>query len=150
MSEFKAIETQDQLDAIIGERLKREKATYEKQHAGWLSPEAVAEQTKDMMTAEQAAEKYKGYLSPEDAAEKDAKIKAYETDSVKMRIAHEKNIPYELVNRLSGDTEEEIRADADAFAKFVGVDDQPLARNNGGSQDSATDAAYKEMAQKIK
>ncbi len=150
MSEFKVIETQEQLDAVLSDRLKREKATLAKQYEGYLSPEAAAEKYKGYLTAEQAAEKYKGYLSPEDAAKKDAKIKGYEISSVKMKIAHERGIPFELVNRLSGETEEEIRRDAEALAKFVSADNQPLAGNNGGDQESTTDAAYRKVAQKIK
>ena len=146
MADFEKIETQEQFDAAITKRLARERATIEGKYSGYLSPDAAAEKYKGYLSPEQAAEKYKGYLSPEEAAKKDAKIKGYEINSVKMKIAHEKGIPFELVNRLSGETEDEIRSDAEALAKFVAADNQPLAGDNGGGQDSTTDAAYKKMA----
>ena len=46
-------------------------------------------------------------------------MKGYETSSVKMRIAHENGIPYELAERLSGDDEEAIKKDAESMAKFL-------------------------------
>lgn len=57
MSDFKVIETQEQLDAILGDRLKRERETVKKEFEGYLSPE-------------DAAKKYEGYLSPEDEKKK--------------------------------------------------------------------------------
>ena len=41
MSEFKAIETQEEFDKVIGERLKREQETVRKEYEGFLSPEDV-------------------------------------------------------------------------------------------------------------
>ena len=35
-------------------------------------------------------------------------------------IAHEKGLPYELAERLSGETEQDIAADAEKLAQFVG------------------------------
>ena len=55
----------------------------------------------------------------EEAAKKDAMIKSYETNSVKMRIAHENGIPFELASKLSGDDEESIKKDAETMAKFL-------------------------------
>ena len=40
--EFKTIETQEQFDAAIGERLKREESKIRKEYQGFLSPEEVA------------------------------------------------------------------------------------------------------------
>ena len=53
-------------------------------------------------------------------AERDAKIKNYETASVKARIAHETGIPYELAGRLSGESEEDIRKDAETLLSVIG------------------------------
>ena len=54
MSEFKVIETQEQLDAIITARLERDRKSYAKQfeadykEKGWKSPEEIEELTKDL------------------------------------------------------------------------------------------------------
>jgi len=46
-------------------------------------------------------------------------IKGYKIAALKSRIAREKGIPQELEGRLSGETEKEILADADALAKSI-------------------------------
>ena len=119
MSEFEAITTQEQFDQRIGERLKRERETISKKYEGYLSPEDVQKKYEGYLSPEDVQKKYEGYLSPEEAAEKDKKIKGYETNSVKMRIAHEHNIPYELAERLTGETEEDLKKDAETMAKFL-------------------------------
>ena len=39
MGDFQKIETQEQLDAVIGERIKREKETIGKKYEGYISPD---------------------------------------------------------------------------------------------------------------
>ena len=150
MSEFKAITTQEEFDTAIGERLKRERETVKKDYAGFLSPEDVAKKYDGYMSPKDIEEKYKGYISPEEAAKKDASIKAYETNSVKMRIAHENGIPYELANKLSGDTEEDIKKDAETFAKFIGKKQTaPLGHTEHNHADGKN-AAYKSLLASLK
>lgn len=48
-----------------------------------------------------------------------AKLKKYEMDSMKMKIAHEAGIPFELASRLSGEDEAAIRKDAESISKFI-------------------------------
>lgn len=141
---FKTIETQDQLDAIISERLSRAKEKYE----GYTSPEDVQKlkETYDKqinelnasMTAQ--SDKYKDFENQ--LAERDSKLKAYETASVKTRIAHEVGLPYEMSTRLSGETEEEIRADAKSLVSLIGnrAPVAPLADHDepAGSDEDAT------------
>lgn len=148
MSEFTKIETQEQLDAIISDRIKRERATITKQYEGYLSPEDAAKKYEGYLSPEAAAKKYEGYLSPEDAAKKDATIKGYETKSVKMRIAHETGIPFELAERLSGEDEAAIRKDAETISKFMSNPQNhadPLANNEPAAR-GKDDAAYRKMA----
>ena len=52
-------------------------------------------------------------------AELQGKVKGYETAALKQRIAREKNIPLDFADRLSGETEADIKADADAVAKML-------------------------------
>lgn len=147
MSEFEAITTQEAFDAAIGARLKRERETIEKKYDGYLSPEAVTEKYKDYLSPEAVTEKYKDYLSPADAAEKDKKLRAYETSSVKMRIAHENGIPFELAEKLSGDDEAAIRKDAEVMSKFLkGKKAQPLADPEGDPGNSKKAAMRKMLA----
>ena len=96
MSEFKVIETQEQLDAVIADRIKRAQETTRKGFEGFLSPEDAEKKYAGYLSPEAEKKKYAGYLSPEEAAKKDAKIKGYETNSVKMRIANELGIPFDM------------------------------------------------------
>lgn len=62
-------------------------------------------------------EKYKEFET--NISELTNKVKTYETKDLKFRIAHENSIPFELAERLSGATEEEIKADAEKLSSFV-------------------------------
>lgn len=155
MGEFKAITTQEEFDAAIGERIKREKETLAKKYEGYLSPAEIAEKDK---ASKAALDDLKGKLekAQKDAEgsgkmveELNARIKGYETDSVKTRIAHETGLPYEMAKRLTGDDEEAIRKDAEALSKLVGANATkgapPLAsRDSSGKQGRGeeSDAAY--------
>ena len=146
MAEFTPITTQEQFDTAIAQRISRAQETERKKFEGYLSPEDARKKYEGYLSPEQAAEKYKGYLTPAQAAEKDARIKGYETNSVKMRIAHEAGIPFELVDRLSGDDEAAIRKDAETLAGFLKSNNPaaPLADPEGGS--NSKDAALRNLA----
>lgn len=120
MADFKTIETQEQLDAIISDRLKRERETIKKEYEGFLSPEDAAKKYEGYLSPDDEKAKYKGYLSPEEAAKKDATIKGYETDSVKTRIAHELGLSYDAISFLKGDDEKSIRESAETLKSLVG------------------------------
>lgn len=111
MGEFNPITTQEQLDSIIGERLKREKESTAKKYEGWMSPDdakkvkdGYEKQIADMKTAaESSAKKYADY--DKQLSDRDAKIKNYETASVKARVAHETGLSYDAIQFLQGDDE---------------------------------------------
>lgn len=155
MSDFKVIETQEQLDAVIGERIKRERDNVEKKYAGYLSPEDVSNQYKDYLSPEAVNEKYKDYLSPEEVAKKDAKIKGYETDSAKTRIAHELGLSYDAIGFLSGEDEESIRKSAETLKSLLGnTTTAPLAStelvySESDKNKAQLDAAYKKMIKEL-
>ena len=79
----------------------------------------------------------------------EAKIKGYETNSVKMRIAREVGLPYELAERLSGEDEKAIKADAELLKKLVGAKTAPLKSTEPGGT-NATAAAWSQMLQQMK
>ncbi|MBS7209325.1 MAG: DUF4355 domain-containing protein [Lachnospiraceae bacterium] len=144
MSEFKVIETQEQFDEVIGERLKRERETVEKKYENYLSPEDVQKKMEGYLSPESEKEKYKDYLSPEEVAKKDAVIKGYETNSVKMRIAHEYGIPFELASRLSGENEDEIKKDAESMKTILGNSTRPAPlRTTEGNIDKKRESIRK-------
>ena len=150
MSEFKTIETQEQLDAIITDRIKRAQETTRKEFEGFLSPEDAEKKYAGYLSPEAEKKKYAGYLSPEEAAKKDAKIKGYETNSVKMRIAHENGIPFELAERLSGESEDDIRKDAETMAKYLQRKNVPPLASTEPEGIDTKRAAVKKMLSDLK
>ena len=157
MSDFKTIETQEALDAIIKERLNRAEEKWQKQYEGFLSNEDVtklkAEYEKQLSSLNASyAEKDKAYADFDKIKpELEAKVATYETNSVKMRVAHETGLPYEMANRLTGSNEEEIKKDAESLVKLIGNQSKipPLANHDVKPSDAITEA-YKKMAKGLK
>ena len=52
-------------------------------------------------------------------AEKDNLIKDYEIKNLKYRIANENGIPFELASKLTGETEEDLKKDAETLSSFI-------------------------------
>lgn len=119
MDNFKVIETQEQLDEVLAEHLKGEREAIRKEYEGFLSPKDVEKKYKGFLSPEDVQKKYEGYLSPEEVSKKDAVIKGYEKESIKVRVAKKHGLPYEMADRLSGETEEEIEKDAGVLAGFL-------------------------------
>lgn len=136
MADFKPIETQEAFDAAV--------ADVKKQYEGWLSPEDYNAKTADLAKQLEA--------NKTTIADLTAKAKAYESGALKMRIAHENGIPYELAGKLSGETEEEIKKDAETLAKFVkNQQPQPLANTEHGHVDTNDEyAPYRELLARMK
>lgn len=149
MGDFKPIETQEQLDSIIGERIKEVRTKAEEKYAGYLSPEDVTKKYEGYLSPDEVTEKYKGYLSPDEVAVKDAKIKGYESHSVKTRIAHELGLSYDAVDFLKGDDEESIRKSAEILKGLVGNKQAPPLANPEGNQGSSVDASLRNMVKNL-
>ena len=139
MAEFKAIETQEELDRIIGERLKRERDATEKKYA-------------DFETLKEKAARYNEIekLSAKDAelassnstiSELTARANKAENSMLKAKIAHENGVPLELAGRLVGETEEDIRKDVETFASFFTKSAPPLRSADPATVTNKTDAA---------
>lgn len=67
-------------------------------------------------------------------------INGYKVAALKSRIAREKGIPQEMEGRLSGETEEEIQADADALAKIIKAVKGPAPMFQPGTETGGKDA----------
>lgn len=155
--EFKPIETQEQLDSVIKGRLERAEKKYS---------EATAElQSKyDAQTSELEAlkstntelnEKIKSYDEKyagidEKINEMQNTIKTYESDSVKTRICKEVGLPFELKGRLVGNTEEELRQDAEALSKIIPKNGAPSKSSEViPTENSEERNAFREMLNKL-
>lgn len=151
---FTPINTQEEFDAAIGERLKRERETLEKKFEGYTSPDDLAKlkgaydtKVSDLnKSLEDAKTKIAGH--DKTVAELNAKIRGYETDSAKTRIALEEGLSFEFAQRLTGEDEEAIRKDAKAFAAVLKKQKggMPPSSHEGGNG-SARDKFAEWMAQ---
>ena len=74
------------------------------------------------------------------------------TRDLKLSVAIKNNIPLDLADRLMGDDEESLQADAERFAGFVAPKPEPLPmKNNDITEDSngnnaSEDQAYQSLA----
>lgn len=158
MGEFKHIETQEQLDAIIGERLRRQAEQLEKRFAGFVSPEDLGIKTEGLNTQiaelSKALEEEKAKSGTYDTqiAELTNKVKTYERDSIKNRVSAELGLPFELANRITGDTEEEIRKDAENLKSIFGRNSSPAPLLNNDDIGTVNKEALemKEMLRQLK
>jgi len=125
-TKFTPIETQEQFDQAIAARLKRERNTLQTRYEGWTSPE-------DLQGIRSGYEEQIGQLQSdlkqqrETIAQRDQTIAAYESASVKTRVALAAGLPYEAAGRLVGSTEEELRNDAENLkGMFAARTERPL------------------------
>lgn len=152
--EFTPITSQEQFQEAIQSRLDRQAKKFE----GYTSPDDLAKikadydkQIADLTKAsESAAKKYADY--DKQLSERDSKIKSYETASVKTRIAHEVGLPYGMASRLSGESEDDIRKDAEALVKLLdatGKRTAPLASAEAPVDKDPKQAALRSLAKQL-
>ena len=135
MSEFKPINTQEEFDAAIKDRLERERGKFS-------DYETLKTQVGTLTTERDTA--------VQQLSDANAKIKTYETNSVKMRIAQEKGLPAEMALRLTGETEEDIAKDADSMVQiFKATKGAAPLFDNSASVGDNNDAALKQMLQNL-
>ena len=154
MAGFEAITTQEQLDAVIKDRLERERKTLTEKYSDYDDlKEKVSDYEKQIgdlnKSIKDNEKKYADYDQQLSALQ--TKVKGYESDSVKTRIAQEFGLDAGLANRLTGETEEDIRKDAEALKEIVGS--TSVQRINYNPESTAKDeenAALKNMLQAMK
>ena len=117
MSDFKIIETQEELDAVIKSRLSREREKYadyedlKKQLADFEAKETTYQNTiNDLKTRETEL------TSQVDSLNRDLTKTRLQT--AKQRIATEYGLPLDLAERLQGDDEDGFKADAERLASY--------------------------------
>lgn len=155
---FKTIETQEELDKVIGERLKRERETVEKKYADYETLQEKAGKYDEISSKnyegqieklneqlKTANEKLAGH--DKEVSELTLRATGAEARLLKVQIANENGIPYELADRLTGDSAEDIRKDAEAFSKFVSPQQTPPPLFSGDTTQQAMsqDAQYQEL-----
>ena len=151
MTEFKVIETQEQLDAIIKSRLDREKAKYS-------DYDTLAEKIKNLETEntnlkQTITEKETSVstnLTRISELEKD--VTSWKQMSLKQQIAMKNGLPFDLADRLQGDSEESLNEDAERLASLVNVKNytQPLADKEPNFETNSVDAAWRDVLKNLR
>ena len=155
MSEFTAITSQEQLDAVIGDRLKRAEEKYSKKYEGYLSPDEVNAKTSELekqlndATVALDGINKKVASHEKDIAEKDSKIKSYEISALKHKIAHENGLSFDAVDFIQGDDEETIKASAEKFKSLMGKNHSTPEFRNEPDVSNSKDASIKKLAQSL-
>lgn len=141
MTEFKVIETQEQLDTIIKARLDREKskyADYDSLTEKIKNLETENLNLKDTISAKEESES----TNLNRIAELEKSVSGWEAKALKQQVAIKYGLPFDLADRLQGDSEESLNEDAERLASLVNVKNytQPLADTEpvtGGGVDAA-------------
>lgn len=140
MAEFMPITTQAEFDAAIADRLSRQEKTITARFEGAMQSADVEklktgyENTIAGLKKQIEEAGVREAESAKQLTELNSRIKGYETDSVKTRIALELGLPYQMAGRLTGETEEDIRRDAEALRGMMsqGRPVAPLAKEPDG------------------
>ena len=151
MTEFKAIETQEQLNAIIKARLDREKekyADYDKLSEKIKNLETENSSLKQTITDKEASES----TNLTKIAELESNVNSWKNKSLKQQIAMKNGLPFELADRLQGDTEESLTEDAERLASLVSVKNytQPLADKEPNIESNGIEAAWRSVVKNLK
>lgn len=126
--EFEPITTQEEFNKAVNIKLKEireEYADYEQLKAivqKYEGQESVEDLTNLIETTNKALESVKAELevAHKTIEEGNKKIQMYEKQAERARVAIEAGIPYELVDRVQGNTAEEMLEDAYRLAGAIG------------------------------
>lgn len=148
MAEFKVIETQEDFDKAIQERLARKDKEFSefKEKASASEAEYKKRLDEAANTIKSLNEKIAGH--DQIVSDLTARATTAESSLMKIKVAHNNGVPMELANRLVGSTEEELAEDAKSFAAYMAPTQAPPLRTNAPSDASKTnslDAAYATM-----
>lgn len=155
---FKVIETQEELDAIIRERLERAEKKYE----GFMSAEDV-QKMKDTYEASVKAENEKYSALEKEKEDLMNKVKGYEVGTLKTKVALANGLPIGVTDYLKGETEEELAESAKALSNMFtpkGADPKPKEEegkpfapqgtNSHGATMSAVEKRFMELNPNLK
>lgn len=118
MADFKVIESQEELDNIIKQRLERERAKIESDFKAQIK--SLEYEKNSILKEKEAAladiADLKVNASKIESLE--SKLGEYEKRELRRQVAFEKGIPFNLADRIKGDDEEAMKADADSLSEY--------------------------------
>ena len=118
--EFKPITTQEEFNAAIKARLERQESTIRKEYADYEDLKAQGakfEEEKQAYEKQAQASAEKIASLKKELDESKASVKGLQIKELKSSIAAELGLPAALRDRIAGETEEEIRKDAQILSE---------------------------------
>lgn len=131
MGDFKVIETQEEFDKAIQSRLKQKDRELTDKYKDYLSPDDVTalktDFDKQLQDANKLVKETQDKLSTfdETVSNLTKRAEAAEKQVLKNRVAYENKLPIELSERLIGNTEEELKADAEKLSGIIKPNNAP-------------------------
>lgn len=131
MGDFKVIETQEEFDKAIQSRLKQKDRELADKYKDYLSPDDVtalkADFDKQLQDANKLVKETQDKLSTfdETVSNLTKRAEAAEKQVLKNRVAYENKLPIELSERLIGNTEEELKTDAEKLSGIIKPNNAP-------------------------
>ena len=129
---FKVIETQEELDNIIKNRIERVRKDYD----GYMSAEDV-QKLKDTYETKVKEDGDKYTTLEKEKNDLMAKVKGYEVNALKTKVALAINLPMGATDFLKGETEEELTESAKALATMFKPTTEPKPKEEPEGQPSA-------------
>ncbi|WP_076647299.1 phage scaffold protein [Latilactobacillus sakei] len=146
---FKTIETQEELDKIIKDRIDRVNEKYaDYDQLKSRNEELTAENSALQTTVSETSEKVKGF--DQEKADMMAKISGFETSKLRTQVALKHGLPIDLADRLQGEDEAALTKDAERLSGFMKPDNPtpPLA-NPEGPQGSDKNESYRKLIENM-
>lgn len=148
MSEEK-IFTQEEFNDKLGEVLAKKQKKFETELAAKQTEiDGLNRQIEDLNTKVTSFDETIATKTRE-LEESQAKLKGYETNSAKRKVADELGLDSKAIEFISGETEEEMKASAEKLKALTGGIAPPLATVETESKDKVTEA-FMELNNKIK
>ena len=150
---FKAIETQEENDRIIIVRLSSQKESFEKQLADYDQLKTAKADLESQVgtlqsTIEQSKTGQEDYTKQ--ISDLTSKVAGYETANLRTRIALQNGLPYDLADRLVGEDEESIKADAERLSSFVTKQHSAPLKNVEPNIQKDENSAYRKLVEGLK
>lgn len=122
MSDFKVIESQEEFDALIKDRIERAKGKAIDEYKKSIENDIKSLKDENSSLKNEVAgykeslESVKG--KDETIKQLEERISSFERQEVKRNIAMEYDLPFKLADRIQGDDEDSMKEDAKLLAKY--------------------------------
>lgn len=149
MADFTPITTQEELDAVLRSRLERERKKYEDYDKIKTDNEALQGKITELLEKSKTSDESRAALEKQ-IAEQGTKIKAFEVNALKTKIAQDLGLGVGAVGFLQGEDEESIRAHAEELKKWRMPREAPPYKPDEGVEGDDTRAAMRKIVKELR